>query len=68
MDTTFPGNDIMYRTIDTPWIRHHARCAAILSMERLTAVLCGIGSILLLRARRATGAAIAQPGRARLPG
>ncbi|MBM2766175.1 DUF2165 family protein [Burkholderia anthina] len=56
MDTTFPGNGIMYRAIDTPWV-HHAGYVAIISMETLTAILCWIGGIRLLRARRANDAA-----------
>nr|WP_057928728.1 DUF2165 domain-containing protein [Burkholderia ambifaria] len=56
MDTTFPGNGIMYRAIMTPWI-HHAGYLSIIAMETLTAVLCWIGGIRLLRARRADDAA-----------
>ncbi|KAG8149952.1 DUF2165 family protein [Burkholderia catarinensis] len=52
MDTTFPGNGIMYRAIGTTWI-HHAGYIGTISMETLTAMLCWIGGIRLLRARRA---------------
>ncbi|HHX4060038.1 MAG: DUF2165 family protein [Burkholderia contaminans] len=51
MDTTFPGNGIMYRAIGTTWV-HHAGYIGIISMETLTAVLCWIGGVRLLRARR----------------
>ncbi|WP_269502370.1 DUF2165 family protein [Burkholderia sp. IMCC1007] len=56
MDTTFPGNRIMYRATDTPWA-HHTGYVAIISMETLTAVLCWVGGIRLLRARCANDAA-----------
>lgn len=51
MDTTFPGNGIMYRAIGTKWV-HHAGYIGIISMETLTAMLCWIGGVRLLRARR----------------
>jgi predicted small integral membrane protein len=52
MDTTFPGNGIMYRAITTEWI-HHAGYIGIISMETATAVLCWLGGARLLQARSA---------------
>lgn len=47
MDTTFPGNAIMYRAIDTPWV-HHAGYIFIIMLELLTAILCFLGGVRLL--------------------
>lgn len=52
MDTTFPGNGIMYRAIQTPWV-HHAGYIGIIALETTTAVLCWIGGWRLLQARQA---------------
>jgi predicted small integral membrane protein len=50
MDTTFPDNGILYRSIDQAWV-HHAGYIAIIALEVLTATLCWIGGVVLLRAR-----------------
>ena len=55
MDTTFPGNGIMYRAIETEWV-HHAGYIGIITLETLTAVLCWVGACKLLAARRAGNA------------
>ncbi|KWV69267.1 MULTISPECIES: DUF2165 family protein [Pseudomonas] len=55
MDTTFPGNGIMYRAINTPWV-HHLGYISIITLECTTAILCWIGGVRLLRALRANSA------------
>ena len=52
MDTTFPGNGIMYRAIEQEWV-HHAGYICIIALETLTAVLCWVGGFKLLQARSA---------------
>ena len=32
MDTTFPGNQLMYRAIETPWV-HHAGYLGIIALK-----------------------------------
>jgi predicted small integral membrane protein len=49
MDTTFPGNTIMYRAITSPWI-HHAGYIGIIFAESLIALFCIKGGIDLLKA------------------
>lgn len=49
MDTTFPGNTIMYRAITTPWM-HHAGYIGIIFTESLIALLCIKGGMDLLAA------------------
>jgi predicted small integral membrane protein len=56
MDTTFPGNGIMYRAITAPWV-HHAGYMVIIALEASTAVLCWIGGIRLWKSRRMPPAA-----------
>lgn len=51
MDTTFPGNGIMYRAIEQEWV-HHAGYIGIIALETLTAVLCWVGGFKLLQARK----------------
>lgn len=55
MDTTFPGNHITYRAIESPLIQH-AGYLFIIALETLTAVLCWVGGIRLLRALKADNA------------
>ena len=50
MDTTFPGNGIMYRSIQQEWI-HHAGYIGIITLEGSTAILCWIGGFKLLATR-----------------
>jgi predicted small integral membrane protein len=52
MDTTFPGNRLMYRSIETP-ILHKIFYAAIIGWEGLCCALIGIGAWKLWKARRA---------------
>lgn len=52
MDTTFPDNGIMYRAIHQEWV-HHAGYIGIIVLETLTAILCWIGGVKLLKARHA---------------
>ena len=56
MDTIFPNSEIGYRAITSP-VLHHLAYALIIAAETLTAVLCWIGAIALLRALRADAAA-----------
>ncbi len=56
MDTIFPGSTIGYRALTSPAL-HHAAYAIIIAAEALTAALCWIGAVALLRARRAPAAA-----------
>ncbi|RCS21342.1 DUF2165 domain-containing protein [Phyllobacterium salinisoli] len=49
MDTTFPGNDLMWRSISSP-IVHHAAYWLIIAGEMLTGVLCIVGSAALAKA------------------
>lgn len=56
MDTTFPGNALMYRAIATPAI-WHAGYWLIIAGEAATCVLLLIGGIAMYRARHEDGAA-----------
>jgi len=49
MDTTFEGNTLMWRAIETPWL-HHLAYWMIIAVEALTGVLCGLGSVLMFMA------------------
>lgn len=52
MDTIFPGSQIGYRAITSPALQHMGY-ALIIAAEALTALLCWIGAIALLRVLRA---------------
>jgi predicted small integral membrane protein len=56
MDTTFPGNALMYRSITNPVLWHIAY-ALIIAAEGITGILFLAGAIRLLQLRNATGAA-----------
>jgi predicted small integral membrane protein len=56
MDTIFPGSTIGYRAITSPAL-HHLGYALIIAAEAGTGLLCWIGVVALLRARRAPAAA-----------
>lgn len=56
MDTTFPGNGIMYRAIQQEWV-HHVGYIGIIALETTTAVLCWVGGFKLLQARNFSPAA-----------
>ena len=55
MDSTFPGNNGMWRAIDAPWMHLTFYCPIIL-WEALTTVLAWWGAIALFRALRAPAA------------
>jgi len=55
MDTTFPGNALMYRSIQSPLL-HKAFFASIILWEALCCALIGAGSLRLWRARSAPAA------------
>ena len=55
MDTTFPGNALMYRAIHTPLV-HKAFYASIICWEALCCALIGAGALRLWKARRAPAA------------
>ena len=52
MDTIFPDSGIKYRAITSPAL-HHAAYWLIIAAEALTAALCWIGAVALLRRRSA---------------
>lgn len=54
MDTLFPGNTSLYRSISTPWAWHVAY-GLIIAGEALTGIFIGYGAWQLWRARRASG-------------
>lgn len=55
MDTTFPGNALMGRAVTAPWAWHVAY-AGIIAGEGATAALLLLGTVELIRARRAPAA------------
>jgi predicted small integral membrane protein len=55
MDTTFPGNSLMYRSITSPLI-HKAFFASIISWEALTGAVIAAGVAKLWKARNAPAA------------
>ena len=55
MDTTFPGNTLMYRSIHAPLL-HKAFYATIICWESLCCILIGAGALRLWKARRSTTA------------
>lgn len=48
MDTTYPGNTIMYRAITTPWM-HHAAYWGIIATELVIMALCLKGGYDMLK-------------------
>jgi|GraSoiStandDraft_4_1057263.scaffolds.fasta_scaffold1516799_1 predicted small integral membrane protein len=56
MDTIFSFSTIKYRAITEPAL-HHAAYAVIIAAEGATAVLCWIGTVMLLRQLRADAGA-----------
>jgi len=52
MDTTFPGNTLMYRSITAP-LAHKAAYAGIICWEAFCCALIGSGTLKLWKARRA---------------
>jgi predicted small integral membrane protein len=50
MDTTFPGNTLMYRSIHAPFL-HKAFYATIIGWEALCCALIGAGTLRLWKAR-----------------
>jgi predicted small integral membrane protein len=55
MDTTFPGNELMWRAITSEWV-HHAAYALIIAAELATGVLATGGAVRLFRVRHAPAA------------
>ncbi len=55
MDSIFAGSTITYRAIASPAL-HHAAYALIIAAEVATAILCWIGTVLLLRRLKADAA------------
>ena len=53
MDTTFPGNKLMWRAVTAPWI-HHVFYITIVLWESAACGLLGLGAWRLWRARAAT--------------
>src|ERR1051325_2473305 len=56
MDSLFPDSTITYRAVTSPAL-HHAAYAIIIAAEALTAALCWIGALALLRRLRAPAGA-----------
>jgi predicted small integral membrane protein len=56
MDTTFPNNGIMYRSITSPLL-HNVGYIGIVTLETITAILCWIGGFRLWSARSASRSA-----------
>lgn len=63
MDTIFPGADIHYRAITSPWLQR-AAYALIIAMETLAALVCWMGVWRLWRSRAASGAVFHRAKRA----
>ncbi|MCX7204807.1 MAG: DUF2165 domain-containing protein [Proteobacteria bacterium] len=55
MDTTFPDNSVMWRSIESPLI-HHAAYNFLIFLELAVAVLCWLGGFRLLMAIKDTAA------------
>ena len=51
MDTTFPGNALLWRAITSDWV-HHAAYALIIASEIAVGVLCAMGAWRIFAARR----------------
>jgi predicted small integral membrane protein len=62
MDSTFPGNNGMWRAIRSPWV-HLAFYLSIIAWEMVTTILLWWGAIRLLRALRISAAAFNQAKR-----
>jgi predicted small integral membrane protein len=62
MDSTFPGNQGMWRAINSP-TTHTVFYVSIIVWESVTLLLCWAGAIRLARARKATSAAFHQAKR-----
>ena len=58
MDTTFPGNKLMYRAVTTPALQHLAY-ALIIAFQAATGLALAWGAIALWRARRGSAAEFA---------
>lgn len=55
MDTTFPGNSVMWRAIESPFV-HRAAYHFLIFIELAVAILCWVGGFCLLKAIKDTGA------------
>src|ERR1700722_9566546 len=56
MDSTFPGNHGMWRSVQSPAV-HTAFYLSIIAWETLTMILCWVGAVKLAGALRGTAAA-----------
>jgi predicted small integral membrane protein len=56
MDSTFPGNQGMWRAINQPWL-HTVLYISIIAWECITMVLCWWGAAVMLRALRGPASA-----------
>jgi predicted small integral membrane protein len=56
MDSTFPGNQGMWRAINQPWL-HTVLYISIIAWECITMVLCWWGAAVMLRALRGSASA-----------
>src|SRR5262245_42254078 len=50
MDTTFPGNALLWRAITSEWV-HHVAYAGIIASELAVGLLCAVGAWRLFAAR-----------------
>ncbi|WP_206046800.1 DUF2165 family protein [Mangrovimicrobium sediminis] len=55
MDTTFEGNRLMWRAIDSPWV-HHLAYWLIIAMEFAVGIISALGARALFAARHAPAA------------
>lgn len=62
MDSTFPGNHGMWRSINAPWA-HTAFYLSIIAWEFVTMILCWWGGYRMARALRGTAAAFGRAKR-----
>ena len=58
MDTTFEGNNLMWRALEAPWM-HHLSYAVIIAGEVATGAFCAVGAWRLWQSRHRGAAAFA---------
>lgn len=58
MDTTFEGNNLMWRALPAPWM-HHLAYAVIIAAEAATGIFCVVGAWRLWRNRHVDATAFA---------
>ena len=59
MDTTFEGNNLMWRALEAPWL-HHLAYAVIIGAEAATGLCCAVGAWRLWQARHQDAPAFAR--------